>query len=183
MPLDLETAKAIVSATPQPDPISPSVGAASMIEPQVLIENPFSEPSEKNENVHVKGLHATRALTLSARHREMSAKADQINDQEYDQILTRMVAQNRKINQDPKAVRRSAIGMGKLRKSFERLQMSKHAKSEAEAEGVGPNSHDFGLELRETETNGLEMTDEEAEQIDWDLWGGLINGMCERFFS
>ena len=137
MPLDLETAKAIVSATPQPDPISPSVGAASMIEPQVLIENPFSEPSEKNEDVHVKGLHATRALTLSARHREMSAKADQI----------------------------------------------KHAKSEAEAEGVGPNSHDFGLELRETETNGLEMTDEEAEQIDWDLWGGLINGMCERFFS
>ena len=179
-PLDVDTAKAILSNAPRPDPISPSVGAASMIEPEQIIENPFAEPKKHDRSDPRVTEKANKASTLDAyteKHKAASEKAERINDTEYDLILARMVAQNRKLNQDPKAMRRSALGIGKLRKSFERLQIRNQPRSEAEADGMGTGSRDFGLNLDgQNERKSLNM-EENANQIDWEFWGGLIKGM------
>ena len=163
----------------KPEPISPSVGATSMIEPEHIIENPFAEPEDK-ENLDKKLANKTRSLPMStlsaytAKHRAAAEKADRINDSEYDLILARMVAQNRRLNQDPKAIRRSALGMGKLRESFERLQQRTRARNQTEAEGVGSRSKEFGL-LPDNQNAPTDETEvDEADRIDWEFWGGLI---------
>lgn len=177
-PVDYDTAKSIMSDT-KPEPISPSVGATSMIEPEHIIENPFAEPEDK-ENLDKKLANKTRSLPMStlssytAKHRVAAEKADRINDSEYDLILARMVAQNRRLNQDPKAIRRSALGMGKLRESFERLQQRTRARNQTEAEGVGSRSKEFGL-LPDNQNAPTDETEvDEADRIDWEFWGGLI---------
>ena len=177
-PVDYDTAKSIMSDT-KPEPISPSVGATSMIEPEHIIENPFAEPEDK-ENLDKKLANKTRSLPMStlpsytAKHRVAAEKADRINDSEYDLILARMVAQNRRLNQDPKAIRRSALGMGKLRESFERLQQRTRAGNQTEAEGVGSRSKEFGL-LPDNQNAPTDETEvDEADRIDWEFWGGLI---------
>ena len=177
-PVDYDTAKSIMSDT-KPEPISPSVGATSMIEPEHIIENPFAEPEDK-ENLDKKLANKTRSLPMStlssytAKHRAAAEKADRINDSEYDLILARMVAQNRRLNQDPKAIRRSALGMGKLRESFERLQQRTRAGNQTEAEGVGSRSKEFGL-LPDNQNAPTDETEvDEADRIDWEFWGGLI---------
>jgi len=179
-PLDLDTAKAILSNAPRPDPISPSVGAASMIEPEHIIENPFAEPEKLGRSDSRVFEKAKMVPTLNAyteKHKAASEKAERINDTEYDLILARMVAQNRKLNHDPKAMRRSALGIGKLRKSFERLQMRNQPRSEAEADGMGSGSKEFGLNLDDQHEGKSVDAEEEAKQIDWEFWGGLIKGM------
>lgn len=182
-PLDLETAKAIVASAPRHEVVPPSVGAPSMIEPAKFIQNPFSGVQEE-ELMHSL-THDTKAMKVSrhtaplgARQIAASEKAERMNDSDYDLILARMVAQNRKLNQDPRAMRRSVLGIGKLRQSFERLQQRNQARSEAEAEGLGAASTEFGVgsALAENDpSHAHELSDEAAEKIDWEFWGGLIN--------
>lgn len=172
-PLDLEQAKEIVAAAPPPEPLPPSVGATSMIEPQVTIENPFAEPSKKE------GLPSPtkpkKGPEISAVKREASAKAELMNDSDYDLILARMTAQNRQLNQDSKAMRRSALGIGKLRESFDRLQQRQQAQSETDAEGLGPGSTDFGVgRALDSEELNVSRDQGTAEKIDWEFWGNLI---------
>lgn len=184
-PLDLEMAKAIVASAPRPDPMPPSVGAESMLEPKMFIQNPFSEEKVPQSDVDAI-TKQTSALRIpepkipqsAARQLAASEKAEQMNDSEYDLILARMVAQNRKLNQDPRAMRRSALGIGKLRQSFERLQQRNQPRSETEAEGVGASSKEFGVGTvlkEEGPSHAHELSDEAAEKIDWEFWGGLIN--------
>lgn len=180
--LDLEQAKEIVAAAPPQEPLPPSVGATSLIEPDSLIRNPFSEPvlrdDEGAESQPRKSVtHDSRYATLGAAQIAASAKAELMNDSDYDLILARMTTQNRRLNQDPRAVRKSALGIGKLRTSFDRLQQRKHAKSEVEAEGLGPGSSDFGVG-RALDGRDLNVGDNEAsaEHIDWEFWGNLIKG-------
>ena len=58
--------------------------------------------------------------------------------------------------------------------------MRNQAKSEAEADGVGGSSKDFGLVLDDKEEKtGSGMDESEAENIDWEFWGGLIKSMLK----
>ena len=184
-PLDLETAKAIIASTPHSDFLPPSVGAESMIEPKMIIQNPFSEERASNADVD-KVTKQTEALRIppaklplgAARQIAANEKAEKMNDSEYDLILARMVAQNRKLNQDPRAMRPSALGIGKLRQSFERLQQRNQPRSETEADGVGAGSKEFGVGnvLKEDDaSDGVDQESDTVEKIDWEFWGGLIN--------
>lgn len=167
-PMDIDSARAFMSSL-KIDPMSPSVGAASMIEPEHFIENPFAEPKEK-ENAVTQDARKKRPLPMAStsantdKYRTAAENANKVNEAEYDLILARMVSQNRKLNLDPRSMRRNAVGMGKLQESFERLQREYHSRNEANAEGLGVRSKEFGLS----------DDDQDAEHIDWELWGGLI---------
>ncbi|PKI83169.1 GTPase-activating protein [Malassezia vespertilionis] len=174
-PTDLEAAKTLVASSNRHDPLSPSVGAESMIDPQVIIQNPFGEGEPDKPPVLPKRPPSPRLTHLGAKFAAANEKAERINDSEYDSILARMVAQNRKLNKDPRAMRRSALGIGKLRLSFERLQQQqrKQVYSGQESEGLGTSSEEFGVgtalskdAVRDTEND---------EEVDWEFWGGLIN--------
>ena len=140
-----------------------------MIEPEHFIENPFAEPEEK-ENAVTQDARKKRPLPMAStsantdKYRTAAENANKVNEAEYDLILARMVSQNRKLNLDPRSMRRNAVGMGKLQESFERLQREYHSRNEANAEGLGVRSKEFGLS----------DDDQDAEHIDWELWGGLI---------
>ena len=178
MPIDFDEARYIIQAAMPDDTLPPSVGAKSMIDPQMTISNPFAEDAQERldkamaEQAAANKARSAALSTLAESQRAASAKADQMNDSEYDQILQRMVAQNRRLNQDPKAMRRSARGIGKLRASFERLQMSR-AHNPAEAEGLGGGSEEFGVGSAK---DAAELGDGSAESIDWEFWGNLIKG-------
>ncbi|WFD29681.1 GTPase-activating protein [Malassezia sp. CBS 17886] len=166
-PVDLEAAILEAAATVRPDPIAPSIGAPSLLDPEEVLQNPFSETAATPQP---KRKVPPPPSALGARQMAASQKAERINDSEYDLILAQMVAQNRKLNQDPKAMRRSALGIGKLSESFERLQQRKQARSVAEAEGLGTGSTEFGIGvLKDSDADGAE-----EDKIDWEFWGGLI---------
>ncbi|WFD35660.1 Oxysterol-binding protein 3 [Malassezia cuniculi] len=176
MPIELEEAKVIIAAAMPENSLPPSVGAKSMIDPQTTIANPFAEDAQERlakmmeEQAAANKARNAAIIALAESQRAASAKADLMNDSEYDQILQRMVAQNRRLNQDPKAMRRSARGIGKLRASFERLQTSR-ANNVAEAEGLGGASAEFGVGVAK---NADELGADNAESIDWEFWGNLI---------
>ncbi|WFC98041.1 GTPase-activating protein [Malassezia yamatoensis] len=184
-PLDLEVAKAFVASATHSDPVPASLGAESILDPNDFIKNPFAEQSDADSELgglvpKTSKLHMpdSKPPQFAIRHHATNQKAEQINDSEYDLILARMVAQNRKLNQDPRAMRRSALGIGKLRESFERLQQRNRPGFRNEAEGVGTRSEEFGIgrivgkNASHDESNAGE---DHAETIDWEYWGNLIN--------
>ena len=63
-PMDIDSARAFMSSL-KIDPMSPSVGAASMIEPEHFIENPFAEPEEK-ENAVTQDARKKRPLPMAS---------------------------------------------------------------------------------------------------------------------
>lgn len=176
IPIDFDEAKYIIAAAMPDEPIPPSVGAKSMLDPHMTITNPFGEDAQERLAQYATEQAATskaRRATLSPladSQRAASIKADQINDSEYNEILARMVAQNRRLNQDPKAMRRSTRGIGKLRASFERLQTSR-AYNDTEAEGLSGKSDEFGVGIAK---DAAELGNGNSEQIDWEFWGNLI---------
>ncbi|WFD42125.1 GTPase-activating protein [Malassezia psittaci] len=184
-PLDLEVAKALVASATHSDPVPASLGAESILDPNEFIKNPFSEQSETESELgglvlNTNKLHLTdlKPPQFALRHHATNQKAEQINDSEYDLILARMVAQNRKLNQDPRAMRRSALGIGKLRESFERLQQRNRTGLRNEAEGVGTRSEEFGIGRmveKHASNDESNASEDPAETIDWEYWGNLIN--------